>query len=65
MLSQEEKESRTPLPTAHLLDELQPLLDVRLPFLPLHQCLQGEHKSINQTGCARARVGVTGLGGGE
>lgn len=54
LTEQGEKERLTHLPSAHLLNELQPLLDVRLPFLPLHQCLQGDHKSINQS--ARVRM---------
>lgn len=51
------------LPTAHSLDELQPLLDVRLPSLPLHQCLQGEHKAISPTACVRGgdRAGRGGV----
>lgn len=61
-LSQEEEESQTHLPTTHLLNELQPLLDVRLPFLPLHQCLQGEHKPINQTACVRGGDRAGGWG---
>lgn len=62
-LGQEERASQTHLPTANLLNELQPLLDVRLPFLPLHQCLQGERKSINQTACVRGgdRAGAGGV----
>jgi hypothetical protein len=44
-----------PPATAHLLNELQPLLDVRLPFLPLHQSLEKEHSlSVRQEGLVAA-----------
>ena len=42
-------------PTAHSLNELQPLLDVRFPSLPLHQSLGREH---NPSGSQRGPVTV-------
>lgn len=61
-LSLEGNESRTHLLTAHLLNELQPLLDVRLPFLPLHQCLQASTVHQSDSMCVPGgRVGGEGV----
>lgn len=39
----------TPAPNTHSLNELQPLLDVRLPSLPLHQSLRRKNASIRKS----------------